>query len=94
MIDMTDHKYSMIDIPDQKSAQSAGAIEYTDCISAEDDSAPLSVQDKTLNNLIVKFQSCFEECKVLLHCHHSQFHSVEFLEIELFVHLTDVYLNC
>ena len=38
--------------------QSAGAIEYTDCISAEgeDPPPPTSVVDMTLNNLLVRFQ--------------------------------------
>ena len=36
-------------------AQSAGAVEYTDCFSAEG-YPPTSVLDMTLNNLMVKFQ--------------------------------------
>ena len=38
-------------------AQSAGALEYTDCFSAERlDPHPMSVLDMTLNNLIVRLQ--------------------------------------
>ena len=38
-------------------ALSAGAVEYTDCFSAERlDLSPTSVLDITLNNLIVRFQ--------------------------------------
>ena len=33
--------------------QSSGAVEYTDCTSAD---PPASVLDMTLNNLMVKFQ--------------------------------------
>ena len=38
--------------------QLAGAVEYTDCISAkgQDPLAPMRVLDMTLNNLVVKFQ--------------------------------------
>ena len=38
---------------------------------------PTSVLDMTLNNLMVRFQQCwsFGECRVPLHCHHSQVHS-------------------
>ena len=41
-------------------AQSAGAVEYTDCTFGEvqDTSAATSVLDMTLNNLIVRFQWC------------------------------------
>ena len=59
-------------------AQSAGAVEYTDCFSAEGyDPPPTSVLDMTLNNLMVRFQQSwsFEECGVPLHCHRSQVHS-------------------
>ena len=38
-------------------AQSAEAVEYTDCTSAEGrDHPPMDVLDTTLNNLIVRFQ--------------------------------------
>ena len=38
-------------------AQSAGAIEYTDCISAErQDPLPTIVEDMTPNNLMMKLQ--------------------------------------
>ena len=41
-------------------AQSAGAVEYTDCTSAEGVRPPLtSVLDMTLNNLMVRFQQCW-----------------------------------
>ena len=42
-----------------KMAHSSGAIEYTDCISAEGirPPPPMSVLYMTLNNLIVRFQS-------------------------------------
>ena len=60
-------------------AQSTGAVEYTDCTSAEGvrPPPPTSVLDMTLNNLMVRFQQCwsFGECGVLLHCHRSQVHS-------------------
>ena len=58
-------------------AQSAGAIEYTDDISAEEQqSAPTSVLDMTLNHLIVRLQSwSFGECRVTFHCYYSQVHS-------------------
>ena len=36
------------------SAQSAGAVEYTDCISAEGKTPTTSVLDMALNNLIVR----------------------------------------
>ena len=59
-------------------AQSAGAVEYTDCTSAEG-LRPLltSVLDMTLNNLMVRFQQCwsFGECGVPLHRHRSLVHS-------------------
>ena len=38
-------------------AQSAGAVEYTDCFSAEGYDPPMSVLDMTLNNLMVRFWS-------------------------------------
>ena len=37
-------------------AQSAGAVEYTDCTSAEGKTPPLSVLDMTQNNLMVRLQ--------------------------------------
>ena len=37
-------------------APSAGAVEYTDCLSAERLGPPMSVLDMTLNNLRVSFQ--------------------------------------
>ena len=41
-----------------KCAQLAGAVEYTDYTSIEgQDSSPISVQDMTLNNLMVRLQS-------------------------------------
>ena len=33
-----------------------GAVEYTNCTSAEEYAPPTNVLDMTLNNLIVKFQ--------------------------------------
>ena len=36
--------------------QSAGAVEYTDCTSAEEYNTPISILDMTLNNLMVSFQ--------------------------------------
>ena len=83
-------------------ALSAGAVEYTDCTSANEcprydtkqsdgevldmtiwwwgpryDNLMVSVLDMILNNLMVRFQWCwsFGECRVLFHCHRSQFHS-------------------
>ena len=54
-------------------ALSAGTIEYTNCISAEELELPLmSVLDKTLNHLMVRFQLCsFGECGVLLYWYYS-----------------------
>ena len=41
-------------------AESAGAVEYTDCIFAEGlDHPPMSVLAMILNNLMVRFQSCW-----------------------------------
>ena len=38
-------------------AQSAGAVEYTDCTSVEGlDNPPMSDQDTVLNNLMVRLQ--------------------------------------
>ena len=37
-------------------AQSAGAVEYTDCTSAEGQEPPTSVLYMTLNNLMGRFQ--------------------------------------
>ena len=37
-------------------AQSAGAVEYTDCISAKGKTLPMSVLDMTLNNVMVRLQ--------------------------------------
>ena len=58
-------------------AQSAGAAEYNDCISAEGKTLPKRVLDMTLNNLMVMLQECcsFRKCGVPLYCHHSQVHS-------------------
>ena len=58
-------------------AQSAGAVEYTDCTSAEREDSRISVLDMTLNNMMVSFQWCwsFGECGALLHFHCSQVHS-------------------
>ena len=60
-------------------AQLAGAVECTNCFSAEEGgkTPPTSVLDMTLNNLMVRFQQCwsFGEYGVPLHCHHSQVHS-------------------
>ena len=61
-------------------AQSAGAVEYTDCFSAEGLDAPThptSVLDMTLKNLMLRFQQCwsFGECGVPLHCHRSKLHT-------------------
>ena len=40
-----------------KFAQSAGSVEYTDCISTERwNPPPTSILDTTLNNLMVRFQ--------------------------------------
>ena len=49
-------------------AQSAGAAEYIDWIFAEGKTSASSVQDMTLNNLMVRFQYCwsFGECIPLL----------------------------
>ena len=38
------------------SAQLAGTVEYTDCISAEGKTSPPSVLDMTLNNLMMRLQ--------------------------------------
>ncbi len=59
-------------------AQSAGAVEYTDCFSARGNTPTTSVVDMTLNNLMTRFQQCwsFGECGVLLYCHHYQGHSL------------------
>ena len=37
-----------------------------------------SVLDMTLNNLMLRFQQCwsFGKCRVPLHCHRSQIHSI------------------
>ena len=62
----------------EKLAQSVEAVEYTDCISAEGVRPPLmSVQDMTLNNIMVRLQWWwrFGECRVPLHCHCTQVHS-------------------
>ena len=40
----------------QGSAQSVGAIEYTDCISVEEQDSTASVLDMTLNNLMMRLQ--------------------------------------
>ena len=59
-------------------AQSAGAVEYTNCTSARGKTpSPTSVLDMTLNNLMVRFQWCwdFGKCRAPLHCHCSQVHS-------------------
>ena len=56
------HKYSLKDyllkyvLSMWKIAQSAGAVEYTNCTSAEGKNPPLSVFDMALNNLMMKFQ--------------------------------------
>ena len=58
-------------------AQSAGAVEYTDCISAEGwYPHPTSVLDMIPNNLMMRFQLCwnFGECGVPLYCHRSKVH--------------------
>ena len=58
--------------------QSAGAVEYTDCTSAEGyDPAPTSTLGITQNNLMVRLQEywSFGECRVLLHFHWCQVHS-------------------
>ena len=39
----------------QRIAQSAGAIEYTDCFSTERKHSPMSILYMTLNNLMVCF---------------------------------------
>ena len=46
-------------------AQSARAVEYHDCFSAEREDPPKSVLVMTLNNLMVRFQWCwgFEELR-------------------------------
>ena len=50
-------------------ADSAGAGEYTNSISAEGEDPPItSVLDITLKNLMVGFR----KCEVPLHCHYSQ----------------------
>ena len=50
------------------SAQSPGAVEYADCISAEDKTpTQTSDLDMTLNNLMVRLQFwSLEECRVPL----------------------------
>ena len=46
--------------------QSAGVVEYSNCINAEGkDDTPMSFQDMVLNHPIVSFG----ECGVPLHCH-------------------------
>ena len=63
-------------------AQPAGAVVYTDLLCKGVRPPPhthqTSVLDITLNNLMVRFQKCwsFRECRILLHCHRSQFHSI------------------
>ena len=37
-------------------SQSAVAVEYTNCISAEEYPSPMIILDMILNNLMVKFQ--------------------------------------
>ena len=58
-------------------SQSAGAVEYTDCTSAEDKIPPMSVLNMTQNNLMVKFHKCwgFGVYGEPLHCHCSQINS-------------------
>ena len=59
-------------------AQSAEAVEYTDCTSAEGWDPPItSVLYVTLNNLMVRFHQCwsFGEYGVPLHCHRSRVYS-------------------
>ena len=56
------------------SGLSAGAVEYTDSISAEG-YPPMSVLDMIQIHLIVKLQSrSFVNYGVLLHCYYSQVH--------------------
>ena len=59
------------------SAQSAAAVEYTDCISAEGKNhLPTSVVDMTLYDLRVSLWSwSLRECGVPLYCHWSPVHS-------------------
>ena len=55
--------------------QSAMAVEYTDCTSAEGlDPTFNECPDMTLNNLMVRFEQCwsFGEYGVPLHCHRSE----------------------
>ena len=59
-------------------AQSAWAVEFTDCFSAEvRPLLPTSALDMTLNSLMVRFQWywSFGECRAPLHCHRFQIHS-------------------
>ena len=55
-------------------AQSAGAIEYTDSTSAEGSDSPNQCSVMILNNLTEKFQYgwSFGECRVPLDFHRSQ----------------------
>ena len=59
-------------------AQAAGAVEYTDCTSAEgkDPTPPMSDLDVTLNNIMVRFQWCwgFGERGAHPYCHFSHGH--------------------
>ena len=65
------HSWMNLFVKDMNLAQSAGAVECTDCTSAEGKDPPsTSVLDMTLNNLMVRFG----ECGVPLHCHCSQVH--------------------
>ena len=65
------HRVSLRVADTTHAAQSAEAVEYTDCFSA------MNVLDMPLNNLKVRFQQCwnFGECRVSLYCHRSQVHS-------------------
>ena len=58
-------------------AQLAAAVEYTDCISAEDNDFPsTSVLYMTINHRMARLQpGRFGEWRVPLHCHCSQVHS-------------------
>ena len=63
--------------PPLKIAQSVGAIEYTDCFHTGGWDSPMNILYMTQNNLMVRFQYCWNlgEYRLPLHCHRSQVHS-------------------
>ena len=63
-------------LPQKHYYQSAGAVEYTDCIYAEGYDPTNGCPDMTLNHLMVRLQPWrFGGCEVPLHCHDSQVHA-------------------